>query len=228
MHWLNEHDLILVREVLLFEPWRYRQGSVERGNVWKTVSENLNGMEQPKFKVNERSIRDRLKLLMNKFKKNDNAERNASGIEVGEESELDKGLRDITELFEDSERIAKVESGAKKQKLELDASQAEELRLSSLETYGQTKARKSDGGSSEESKKRRSSNDTIGFLREKSAQDNEFRQQELEIKKQEMQNFLIANQQQQTQQLMQQQQQMNAVFLNILGRFLPNPQNDQM
>ena len=24
MHWLNEHDLILVQKVLLFEPWRYR------------------------------------------------------------------------------------------------------------------------------------------------------------------------------------------------------------
>ena len=32
MHWLNEHVLILVREVLLFEQCRYRQGSVERGN----------------------------------------------------------------------------------------------------------------------------------------------------------------------------------------------------
>ena len=28
MHWLNEHNLILVREVWLFEPWRYRQGFV--------------------------------------------------------------------------------------------------------------------------------------------------------------------------------------------------------
>ena len=57
----------------------------------------------------------------------------------------------------------------------------------------------------------------IGFLREKNFQENEFRQQELYLKWQEMQNFqtLMAN---------QQQQQMNAAFLNILGRFLP-PQN---
>ena len=95
MHWLNEHDLILVREVLLFEPWRYRQGSVQRGNVWKSISENLNAMEQPLFKVNERSTRDRLNLLMKKFKRNDNEEKHASGIEVEEEGELDKGLRDI-------------------------------------------------------------------------------------------------------------------------------------
>ena len=68
MHWLNEHDLILVQEVLLFEPWRYRQGSVERGNFWKSISESLNATEQPLFKVNEHSTRDRLNLLMKNSK----------------------------------------------------------------------------------------------------------------------------------------------------------------
>ena len=44
----------------------------------------------------------------------------------------------------------------------------------------------------------------IGFLREKNAQENEFRQQELDLKRQEMPNFqtLMANQQQQTNLLM--------------------------
>ena len=64
------------------------------------------------------------------------------------------------------------------------------------------------------------------FLREKNVQENEFHQQELDLKRQEMQNFqtLTANQQQQTNLLMQQQQQLNAAFLNILSKFLP-PQN---
>ena len=82
MHWLNEHELILVQEILLFKSWRYRQGSVERGNAWKSTSEALNAMEQPLFKVNERSTRDRLNLLMKNFKRNDNEEKRASGIEV--------------------------------------------------------------------------------------------------------------------------------------------------
>jgi len=42
MHWLNQHDTMLIREILLFEPWRYRQGTVERGQVWKRISEALN------------------------------------------------------------------------------------------------------------------------------------------------------------------------------------------
>ena len=142
MHWLNEHDLILVQEVLLFESWCYRQGSVERGNVWKSISESLNAMEQPLFKVNERSTRDRLNLLMKKFKRNDDEEKLASVIEVEEEGELDKALRDIVELFDDSEKILKEGNATKKRRLELEASQAEELRSNSLETFAQTKAKK--------------------------------------------------------------------------------------
>ena len=166
-------------------------------------------MEQPLFKINERSTRDRLNLLIKKFKRNDNEEKRASGIEAEEEGELDKGLRDIAELLDDSEKILKEENAAQKQKLELEDLQAEELRLNSLETVIQTKARKGEESSSKEPKKRRSSNDMIGFLREKNAQENEFRQQELDLKRQKMQNFqtLMANQQQQTNLLVQQQQQ---------------------
>ena len=163
---------------------------------------------------------------MKKFKRNYNEEKRVLGMEVEEEGELDKGVRDIVELFDDNEKILKVENAAKKQKLELEATQAEELRLKPLKTFGQTKARKGEESSSEESKKRRSSNDMISFLREKNTQENEFRLQELDLKRQEIQNFqtLMANQQQQTDLLMQQQQQRNVTFLNILGRFLP-PQN---
>ena len=80
-------------------------------------------MEQSLFKVNERSTRDRLKLLMKKLKINDNEEKLPLGIQVKEEGELDKGLRHIVELFDDSEKILKEENAASKQKPELGASQ---------------------------------------------------------------------------------------------------------
>ena len=55
-----------------------------------------------------------------------------------------------------------------------------------------------------------------GFLRETNARKNEFRQQELELKRKEMQNFqtLMANQQQQTN-LLVLEQQINVTLLNI-------------
>ena len=80
-------------------------------------------MEQSLFKVNERSTRDRLKLLMKKLKRNDNEEKRALGIQVEEEGELDKDLRDIVELFDYSDKILKKENAANKQKPEMGASQ---------------------------------------------------------------------------------------------------------
>ena len=89
---------------------------------------------------------------------------------------MDEDFRDIVELFDDGEKILKEKNSAKKQKLELEASQVEELRLNSLETFGQTKSRKGEESSSKEPKNQWSSNDMIGFLREKNAQKNNFRQ----------------------------------------------------
>ena len=89
---------------------------------------------------------------------------------------MDVDFRDIVELFDDGEKILKEKNSAKKQKLELEASQVEELRLNSLETFGQTKSRKGEESSSKEPKNQWSSNDMIGFLREKNAQKNNFRQ----------------------------------------------------
>ena len=63
MKWTDEHDKILVREVLLFEPFRQSHGSVERGKAWENTSESLNGLPNPIFCVSQRSVRDHLKAL---------------------------------------------------------------------------------------------------------------------------------------------------------------------
>ena len=65
---------------------------------------------------------------------------------------MDEDFRDIVELFDDGGKILKEKNSAKKQKLELEASQVEELRLNSLETFGQTKSRKGEESSSKEPK----------------------------------------------------------------------------
>ena len=65
---------------------------------------------------------------------------------------MDVDFRDIVELSDDGEKILKEKNSAKKQKLELKASQAEELRLNSLENFGQTKSRKGEESSSKEPK----------------------------------------------------------------------------
>ena len=59
MKWSEEHYLMLCREGLVIEPFKYPKQR-ERG-------ENLNGFSSPKFTVRTRSVRDRLTLLLKKY-----------------------------------------------------------------------------------------------------------------------------------------------------------------
>lgn len=68
MHWPAQHDEAFVREMLLFEPWQYRKGSQERGNVWKAIAESLSQLQELHFKVNEPSLRDRYNQMEKNFK----------------------------------------------------------------------------------------------------------------------------------------------------------------
>ena len=64
MIWTEADYTMLVREILLFEEWEYRHGSPERGQAWENIAENLNKLAHPKFKVTQRSVRDRFALLI--------------------------------------------------------------------------------------------------------------------------------------------------------------------
>ena len=70
MQWSEKHDTLLMREILLFEPWEQRYGSPERGLVWKQIADSLTSYEEAKFKIlDSRSVRDRYKALVKKYKK---------------------------------------------------------------------------------------------------------------------------------------------------------------
>ena len=51
MSWTESYILALVREILLFEPWLHRHGTQERGQLWKSIAESLNQIQEPCFKV---------------------------------------------------------------------------------------------------------------------------------------------------------------------------------
>ena len=46
MRWTTDHDVALVREIILHEPWEKRQGSVERGKSWENIAASLNGLTE--------------------------------------------------------------------------------------------------------------------------------------------------------------------------------------
>lgn len=41
MIWTEQHNDMLIREMYLFEPWKYKKGS-QGGNVWEQISVSLN------------------------------------------------------------------------------------------------------------------------------------------------------------------------------------------
>ena len=72
----------ILREVLSQDPYSYKTGSCERGQVLQPIADMLNNVQRPQFKVTSRSIRDRLNSLLSKFKSKTNKELKAGGIEV--------------------------------------------------------------------------------------------------------------------------------------------------
>lgn len=106
---------MLIWEILPYEQWKYKHGTVELGKNWKRLGESSSSLEWPKFKVDDRAVRDRIYLQIKKFKKNKNNQRVSIGISL--EEELDIGIRNIIEQFDEGDKVHPVGSTGKKQKL---------------------------------------------------------------------------------------------------------------
>lgn len=122
MEWTNQHDKLFLRDVRASDLWATQKGSPERGKVWYKIAESHNGLSLPKFYVSKRSLRDRLNLLMSKFKAKNREEEKSSGISP-EVQEIDTLLE---ELCEKEEAKNQPFVGEKKQKQE--KAKAEEMR----------------------------------------------------------------------------------------------------
>ena len=163
MEWTEEHDNCLCQEILVLEPFKYKKGSISRGQIWEKIANNLNGLELPRFKVSKRAVRERYTLLSEKFKGQMKDEEKASGIEC-DLSAFEKALEEIAE----KEVAAKgtVENDKKK----LDNAKAVKMRNRALESLGRTQKRQrneDEENAKRKQKSRRSGGDTIAYLGEK-------------------------------------------------------------
>ena len=46
MEWTEEHDNCLCQEILVLEPFKYKKGSISRGQIWEKIANNLNGLRE--------------------------------------------------------------------------------------------------------------------------------------------------------------------------------------
>ena len=96
MKWAKNHDIIFLRELLLFEPWNYKYCSKERENCWERIYESFNQLTDISFKVTRRSVQDHYQTLEKSYKKQKHEEHRQSGINP-EETGVDLTLADIIE-----------------------------------------------------------------------------------------------------------------------------------
>ena len=233
MEWTQECDLLLLQEIVVSQPYKFKPSTRDRGQVWEGITARLNATELFHDRLhNKRAVRDRYQLLSKKFKNKMAEEERASGISP-EMTETDKLLEQIVEQFEESERDAGEQSEKNDQNKENERKKAEEMRNRSMEKLGETQKRKAtaEDGQQTTPRKRSSGSETLVYLREKAEREFELRQEELEVKKKEqsaqlqmfqyMQQQLQQQQQQQQQQMqvqIQQQQLQNQMLLALIEK----------
>ena len=86
---------MLLREVLVEEPYKYRPGSKERGISWRKIAEHL---QESEIKVSQRSARERFDNQ--DFKKREKEESWASEVDV-EYDEIYQALTNIHDQIVD-------------------------------------------------------------------------------------------------------------------------------
>ena len=180
MKWSDEHDIFFLKELVHFRPWLHKKGTVERSEIWGKLAIKLNNSRNLDFRVTQRSIRDKCLLLERRYKKKINQEETESGISL-DASEIDQLMEKIVDLFEEADRT----ETEKKRTLEEEASQIEEMRKISLESFRETKEREKNG-KQDTKKKRMTGADSIAFLRDKVKMESEWKMKDLELRKQEM------------------------------------------
>ena len=128
MQWNESHNVALVKEILLFEPWLHRHGMPERGQIWKRIAESLNQIQVPCFKVDDRSVKDHYKLLEKSFNEKTSNEEKATAIAPPEQSKLDQGIPSIMEQVRDFDSKRMEEKHQKELETNKDTEIAEEFR----------------------------------------------------------------------------------------------------
>ena len=111
-------------------------------------------------------------------------EEKASGIEV-EQTELDSLLDKILELEKEAKKDLESKDRDKKSKVEKEKATAKEVRKRALERMGKPKVEDQEN-KQKKPKVRRSTAEAIDYLRERSDNKTDYRKQELEVRRREM------------------------------------------
>ena len=182
MVWTKEHDVLLAREILVAKPFDYKFGSRERGQAWDKVAESLNLVQQIRFTVDQRGVRERYAKLEKAYKKRLREEERASGISP-EVSELDEAIENIIEASKNAEKELMESQNNKNKQSEKERETAESVRKRSMERLSQTRDRE---GLESSKKKRRSGTGMVEYLQEKETREESQKKVDIEIRERQL------------------------------------------
>ena len=185
MFWTYDHEAILCREVVNVNPYTTKKGSTQRSSMWKKIADTLNKCSVPKFRVDKRSVRDHVGILVYKHKKRLQAEEKATGVTSDEPTELENLLDTIIALEENGEAELQETQGTSSKKLQYDRAKAEDVRLKAMEKLSETKKRDSSVDESDDKPKRqrRSGGDAIEYLSERAKVSDQLKAEDLKMRK---------------------------------------------
>ena len=129
----EEPDIILAREMLANSPFANTKcGTVQRGCDGNEIAEHLPNVQTPRFKVDQRGVRERYSLIAKTNRKKIREEEWASGISTPELSELDQALQDLIVREDEADRGIQ-EATAQKRNVKDDEKDAKEIRKRAME-----------------------------------------------------------------------------------------------
>ena len=186
MSWAEDRDIIFCAEILASKLFATKKSSAERGKVWESIADKLNELRQPSFRVDQSSVRDHYKKLVDRYKRKVREELNSSGISP-EPSELDSMLEEIVEKEENAAAEKENIDGENQRRMEADRMAADDIRRQAMETQSETLKRKSaEGDQCAKKKRRRNVDQTVAYLQEKAQMEMQMRREEMDLKKVEI------------------------------------------
>ena len=174
MTWTKEHDVMLCREMLVIQPFRFKHGTRDRGRCWEKIAQNMSDIAHLNFIVDMRGVSDRFGKVEKNFKKKRASEERASGICPDEPDELDQALEEIVQLMNEEQW----DNGERRKEIEKEKEIAASVRKRATERLAETRARE---GVEREGRKRRCGTETVEYLKERREHDDKLKEEEIEL-----------------------------------------------
>ena len=181
MNWTFQHGVMLCREILVVEPFRFKHGSRERGQAWEKIANFLNEIERPKFNVDQRAVRDHFLKLERAHKRKMAQEEGASGIST-ENTELDDAMEGIVGKSQAAEEEQGKVDESKRKNVEMEKVTAESVRKRSMERLSETREIESNAEKARKKQRMSPQSDAVEYLREKNQKEFDVRKKEIELK----------------------------------------------